>query len=203
MSTRLILGMLAAIAILGTTAPAVDAQEAVAEVRTWGGQSWTLREPTFEIFYTLIPPKAEPSAGPPSGSGTQISLIGGPMATRFSGSMGSLQAEAYGLDSGSQDPTQGRRQRQFLTVRRQGSEIQVPLASVAHIRFSREPITNSPLPPHVAGDHFRYTAIIGLVDGSTVEAESINLGTTILRGTSPQGRVDIPWREVEQVRLAR
>ena len=66
MSTRLILGMLAAIAAFGTTAPAVDAQEAVAEVRTWGGQSWTLREPTFEIFYTLISPKAEPSAGPPA-----------------------------------------------------------------------------------------------------------------------------------------
>lgn len=203
MSTRLILGMLAAIAVFGTTAPAVDAQEAVAEVRTWGGQSWTLREPTFEIFYTLIPPKAEPSAGPPSGSGTQMGLIGGPMATQFSGSIGSLQAEAYGLDSGSQDPTQGRRQRQSLTVLRQGSEIQVPLASVAHIRFSREAIMDSPLPPHVAGDHFRYTAIIGLVDGSTVDADSINLGTTILRGTSPQGRVDIPWREVEQVRLAR
>jgi hypothetical protein len=65
------------------------------------------------------------------------------------------------------------------------------------------PITNSPLPPYVAGDDFRYAAVIVLLDGSTLEAESVNLGTTILRGLSPQGRVDIPWREVEQVRLAR
>jgi hypothetical protein len=55
----------------------------------------------------------------------------------------------------------------------------------------------------VAGDDFRYAAVIVLLDGSTLEAESVNLGTTILRGLSPQGRVDIPWREVEQVRLAR
>jgi hypothetical protein len=201
MSTRVILGLLAAVAVFGGATPAVDAQEAIAEVQTWSGQSWTLREPTLEVFYTLVGPK--PDSGLPTAGGTQINLIGQSLAPRFSGSLGSIQAEARGLDSGSPDATQGRRQRQVLTVVRRGSEIQVPLASVAQIRFSREPITKSPLPPYVADDHFRYAAVIVLLDGSTVEADSINLGTTILRGTSLQGRVDIPWREVEQLRLVR
>jgi hypothetical protein len=172
-------------------------------VQTWDGQSWTLREPTLEVFYTLVGPKPDESVGGPTAGGTQINLIGRSLAPRFSGAMGSIQAEARGLDSGSPDATQGRRQRQALTVVRRGSEIQVPLASVAQIRFSREPITKSPLPPYVADDHFRYAAVIVLLDGSTIEADSVNLGTTILRGTSPQGRVDIPWREVEQLRLVR
>jgi hypothetical protein len=203
MSTRVILGLLAAVAVFGGATPAVDAQEAVAQVQTWDGQSWTLREPTLEVFYTLVGPKPDESVGGPTAGGTQINLIGRSLAPRFSGAMGSIQAEARGLDSGSPDATQGRRQRQALTVVRRGSEIQVPLASVAQIRFSREPITESPLPPYVADDHFRYAAVIVLLDGSTVEADSVNLGTTILRGTSPQGRVDIPWREVEQLRLVR
>jgi hypothetical protein len=202
MSTRAILALLAAVTVFGGATPTVDAQEAVAEVQTWSGQSWTLREPTLEVFYTLVGPKPD-SAGLPTAGGTQINLIGQSLAPRFSGSVGSIQAEARGLDSGSPDATQGRRQRQVLTVVRRGSEIQVPVASVAHIRFSREPITKSPLPPYVADDHFRYAAVIVLLDGSTVEADSVNLGTTILRGTSPQGRVDIPWREVEQLRLVR
>jgi hypothetical protein len=191
MNARLILGMLAVIAVFGTVPPVVDAQESVAEVRTWGGQSWSLRDATFDVYYTLIPS---------TGSGTQINITPRSFAPR---ALGTLQSEYRNLESGAQDPTQGRRQRQSLTVVRQGSEIQISLASVALIQFSRAPITNSQLPPHVAGDDFRYAAVIVLLDGSTLEAESVNLGTTILRGVSPQGRVDIPWREVEQVRLAR
>ena len=200
MNARLILGMLAVFAVFGTVPPAVDAQESVAEVRTWGGQSWSLRDATFDVYYTLIPAKSDDSAAPSTGSGTQINITGRSFAPR---ALGTLQSEYRNLESGAQDPTQGRRQRQSLTIVRQGSEIQIPLASVALIQFSRAPITNSQLPPHVAGDDFRYAAVIVLLDGSTLEAESVNLGTTILRGVSPQGRVDIPWREVEQVRLAR
>jgi hypothetical protein len=200
MNSRLILGMLAVIAVFGNVPPVVDAQESVAEVRTWGGQSWSLRDATFDVYYTLIPANSNDSAAPSTGSGTQINITGQSFASR---ALGTLQSEYRNLESGAQDPTQGRRQRQSLTVVRQGSEIQVPVASIALIQFSRAPIANSPLPPYVAGDDFRYAAVIVLLDGSTLEAESVNLGTTILRGVSPQGRVDIPWREVEQVRLAR
>jgi len=37
------------------------------------------------------------------------------------------------------------------------------------------------------------------VDGERVEADYVNLGTAMLRGTTPNGRVEIPWEEVEHV----
>jgi peptidoglycan-associated lipoprotein len=51
----------------------------------------------------------------------------------------------------------------------------------------------------VAGTHFRYFATAELVDGSRVEGDYVSLGTTVLRGMTPQGRVDIPWQDIENV----
>jgi hypothetical protein len=42
-----------------------------------------------------------------------------------------------------------------------------------------------------------------LNDGSQVQADYVNLGTSILRGTSAQGTVDVPWGEIETVRFRR
>ena len=42
-----------------------------------------------------------------------------------------------------------------------------------------------------------------LTDGSRVEADYVNLGTTVVRGMTPQGRVDIPWGDVETIRFQR
>jgi hypothetical protein len=38
-----------------------------------------------------------------------------------------------------------------------------------------------------------------LMTGDQVEAEYVNLGATIVRGTTPNGQVDIPWGEVESI----
>ncbi|MFQ5520232.1 MAG: peptidoglycan-associated lipoprotein Pal, partial [Candidatus Methylomirabilia bacterium] len=69
--------------------------------------------------------------------------------------------------------------------------------------FFRQPVEKSPLPPYVAATHFRHSATVVLVDGSSVEGDYVNLGTTVLRGMTPEGRVDIPWREIENVRFER
>ena len=42
-----------------------------------------------------------------------------------------------------------------------------------------------------------------LEDGSRVEGDYVNLGTTFLRGRAGQGRVDIPWDQIEIVRFKR
>jgi hypothetical protein len=36
-----------------------------------------------------------------------------------------------------------------------------------------------------------------------VEADYVNLGTTILRGITSDGRVEIPWHEIETLRFVR
>jgi hypothetical protein len=42
-----------------------------------------------------------------------------------------------------------------------------------------------------------------LLDGSRIEGDYVNLGTTFLRGRTPYERVDIPWQDIETVRFSR
>jgi hypothetical protein len=44
---------------------------------------------------------------------------------------------------------------------------------------------------------------IVLADGTRVEADYVNLGTLIVRGMTPAGRVDIPWRNIQTVEFRR
>jgi hypothetical protein len=32
-----------------------------------------------------------------------------------------------------------------------------------------------------------------------IDGDYVNLGTTMLRGRTPAGRVDIPWEHIEQI----
>ncbi len=190
-------------ALTWTIVPA-RAQETTAEVRMWNGQAVRLSQPTLEVFYTILPVQLpEAGSGLPPGPGSMMGLARAFTSPRYSGSyFGSLQAEAASLDRGG-DPTQGRRQRDSITLTRDGVETQVPVASIATLVFSRTPVTENRLPPYVAVSHFRYAARAVLLDGSTVEGDSVNLGTTILRGATPQGRVDIPWNTIESIRFSR
>ena len=82
-------------------------------------------------------------------------------------------------------------------------EMRVPLSEVAALVFSRRRVVGSPLPSWVAPSHFHHAATAVLNDGSQVQADYVNLGTSILRGTSAQGTVDVPWGEIETVRFRR
>jgi hypothetical protein len=84
-----------------------------------------------------------------------------------------------------------------------GVERRIPLDAIRDLAFRRTQVSNSTLPPYVAPTHFRYAASALLTDGSRVEGDYVNLGTAILRGLTSQGRVDIPWQDIEVVRFSR
>jgi hypothetical protein len=175
------------------------AQDVSADVRTWSGESWRLAQPSLEIFYTIPAPAqngggnsygapSPPGAAP--GSQSQLSLSG------------SLLALENFFDSGP-DPRQGHRQAEYITIRRGAAERQLPLSSIASLTFTRQPVSNSTLPPYYVRRHFRYAATAVLTDGSRVEGDYINLGTLILRGQTANGRLDISWEDIESVRFQR
>ena len=187
---RVALLLAAALAVLPATTP-VEAQEPVAEVRTWSGQTLRLTHPSLEVFYTILvnAPEAQESSdtAQPAASGSQPLLFGS--AKALSGALDKKPA-----------PLSGQRQATAVTIAKAGVETKIPLASLGSLTFARVPVAST-LPPYLAQTHFRYAATALLTDGSRVEGDYVNLGTTVLRGTTAQGRVDIPWHEIEMLRL--
>src|SRR5215831_640506 len=206
MMLRMLIGSLTLLVAAAAASPA-RAQDAMAEVRTWSGQSLQLSQPSLEVFYTIVPRVEGPGGqqlpgdvgGAPGamGSGTSTaSLVG----TEVSGSIRGLSR--LFRDKGP-EPLQGNRQAVTMSLMQAGVERRVPLEAIKDLAFKRMPISNSTLPPYVAPTHFRYAASALLTDGSRVDGDYVNLGTAILRGMTPQGRVDIPWQDIEAVRFSR
>jgi hypothetical protein len=194
-------GVLAGAALFGGIA---GAQDASVEVRTWTGQSFKLVSATFEIFYTIVPPpppgaEAAPTLPTSQGGVGQVTttVASAPQPAMRSRMEGSLVLPQEGPDS-----KQGRRRQDVITVFRDQIEIRVPLATVSEMTFSRHSVTST-LPPYFARDHFRHAATLKLADGSTVVGDYVNLGTAILRGTTAEGTVDIPWHQIEFLRFQR
>ena len=194
------------------------AQEVTAEIRTWSGQTLTVKEPTFEVFYTILPSVTAPlggggggyvpaAAGGPTPPGTSGEIAQAP-ATIGVGSVGFQSGTAMQAAAGTLLPTglaskQGRRQQDFMRLSRAGTEVAVPVANLASVLFTRRLVFPSALPPYVASSHYRHAAIAVLVDGSQIESDYVNMGTALLRGSTPQGTIDIPWDEIESVRFRR
>lgn len=187
MKTKIVIG-LAALAGLTGTATIATAQDVIAEVRTWTGELWQLSQPSLEIFYTIMPKVPEEEAAPAAkgGSIAQVQMAG-------------PYASVKAAFEKKPEPQQGHWQTYAVTLSRHGVETQIPLSNIRTLQFVRQPAQQGLLPPYVT--HFRYSAVAELVDGSRVEGDYVNLGTVVLRGLTPQGRVDIPWTEVENVRF--
>ncbi len=187
---RLIIGLVIALAGVAIAAAPVAAQEPVAEVRTWSGETLRLSQPSLEVFYS-IPVKAEDASQPSEAEAPATSpmLFGSPKAMT-----GMLEKKP--------DPMSGQRQAESVTLQKGGVERRIPLLSVASLVFTRRPVVSA-LPSYLAATHFRYAATAVLLDGTTVEADYVNLGTTILRGTASDGRIEIPWHEIETLRFVR
>jgi len=186
---HLIIGLFIGLAGVAIAVAPVAAQEPVAEVRTWSGETLRLSQPSLEVFYTIpvkgedtSPPDAAASAPPPMLFGSASSLAG------------ALEKKP--------EPLSGQRQAESVTLQKGAVERRIPLLSVASLVFARYPVVSA-LPAHLAATHFRYAATAVLLDGTTVEADYVNLGTTILRGTASDGRVEIPWHEIETLRFVR
>ena len=205
--------------VLVMVVPSVSvAQEVTAEVRTWNGQALTVKDPTFEVFYTILPSVTAPLGG--GGGGYVPGVPGGPTppgasgeiaqapATIGVGSVGFQAGTAMQAAAGTLLPTgpaskQGRRQQEYVRVIRGGTEVAVPVANLASIVFTRQLISPSVLPPYVASKHYRHGAIIVLVDGSQIQGDYVNMGTALLRGSTQHGTIDIPWDEIELLRFRR
>ncbi len=204
MNPRIFIGSLAAVAVLGTAALPAAAQDVTAEVKTWSGQSLRLSQPSLEVFYTIVPKEEGPSvpgaAGGAPGSMGSGASSGSLVGTEVKGSIQNLN-KLFG--GGGAEPLQGNRQADTVSIRQAGIERRIPLATIRDLAFKREQLSNSTLPPYIAPTHFRYAASVLLNDGSRVDGDYVNLGTVILRGLTPEGRVDIPWQDIEVVRFSR
>ena len=183
-----------------------EAQERTADVRTRSGQTWRLTDPSLHVFFTVIPrPDGEqglgtpPGGGPPGpgGAGMGAPVGGGPQPQLI----GSAQSLRKALVAGP-EPLRAQRASEVITIVKDEVQILVPFARIAALAISRVEVSSSTLPPYVAPTHVRYGAVAALIDGSVVEGTYVNLGTTVLRGTSPQGRVEVPLEDVESVRFA-
>ena len=203
--------IIAILALAGLAALALPAraQDITADVKTWSGQSWRLSQPSLEVFYTVVStPAEEGQAGVGRGGSTGMDKV-----TSFN----NLTVGPLGRDS--VDPSvqtltrffgrtpphtiQGHRQGQDVTAYRGGVATQIPLGNISSITFKRQPVRDSSLPPYVAATDIRYAADIALADGTRIDADYVNLGTAILRGTTPEGRIDIPWQDIEVLRFIR
>jgi hypothetical protein len=85
---------------------------------------------------------------------------------------------------------------------RDGVEVRVPVERLATLTIARQPAGSS-LPPYISPTHQRYAATAVLTDGSRIEADYLNFGTAVLRGMTLQGRVDVPFEQIESIRFTR
>ena len=206
MSSRMLIGSLALAVAVAAVSPAA-AQDVTAEVRTWNGQSLRLSQPSLEVFYTIVPREEGPggvqvpgAAGGAPGSMGSGASSGSLIGTEVTGSIRNLSRL---FRASGPEPLQGNRQAETVSITQAGVERRIPLETITDLAFKRAHVSNSTLPPYVAPTHFTYAASVLLNDGSRVDGDYVNLGTAILRGLTPQGRVDIPWQDIEVVRFSR
>ena len=210
MSRQTIIAILALAGLAGLALPA-QAQDVTADVKTWSGQSWRLSQPSLEVFYTIVSKSQEEPAGRGGSSGgssamdrvtTFNSLSLGGLGGGLAADPSLVTVERY-FGKKAPDTVQGHRQGEDIMAYRGGVATKIPLGNISSITFKRQPVRDSSLPPYVAGTHARYAADIALVDGTRIDADYVNLGTALLRGTTPDGRIDIPWQDIEVLRFTR
>jgi hypothetical protein len=207
----MLIGLLA-LAVTAAAASPAAAQDVTAEVRTWSGQSLQLSQPSFEVFYTIVPREEGPGGGGGGGGYPGAAAGGSPGAMGSGTSTGSLVGtEISGSirnlsrlfrDKGP-EPLQGNRQAVTVSLTQAGVERRIPLEAIKDLAFRRVQVSDSTLPPYVAPTHFRYAASAVLTDGSRIDGDYVNLGSAMLRGLTPQGRVEVPWQDIEVVRFSR
>jgi len=190
---RAVLGMTAALLTLLGSHGAGLAQAPTAEVRTWAGHSLRLADPVFQVTYTVI---LEPDAAGTAPAG-EVVAPSAPLELR-----GSVKALSNFLERALESRS-GWRDADSLMLRAGAVETRVPLDRIASVHFSRQPVTRNVLPPYHAPSHYRHAASVVLTSGERVEGDYVNMGTAVLTGTTPQGRVEIPWGEIEVVHFGR
>lgn len=177
----------ATVAVLLFLAGSAPGQDISATIRTYQGVSYKVADPSLEVFYSIGEPK-EKTEG--SKFPSMISITPGSTGAGGGGeAAGEAASEAIVL--------RGHSRANDITLSSQGVETRIAWEQVQAMRFARKPVTVQGLPPYIPC--FRYSVSLNLVTGVKVEADYVNLGATIVRGTAPNGRVDIPWEEIEYI----
>ena len=199
MNLKTSLLLLLAATTLATHVGTAAAQDVTAAVRTWSGQSLQLSQPSLEVFYTIVSKAQESAAG---GGGGRVGQAGlGSLGTQYQDPSLFTLNRLFG--SQAPDTIQGHRQAGDITVYRGGVATQIALDRIASLAFTRQAVKDSSLPPYIAGTHTRSAATVVMTDGARVDADYVNLGSMLLRGTTPEGRVDIPWQDIQTVEFRR
>jgi len=186
-----------AIAVVLASTTSAAAQDVVAEIETWRGGSIRIAQPSLDVLYTIVPaPLLGPTGAPVAGG------PGVPAQAPTGTTMGSSRVAATIVGAGPQ-PIQARSQQNTLTFLRDGVETRVPFDRIAGLVVERRAVVTNTLPPHVSPTHAQYWASVVLTDGSTIEAASVNFGTTILRGAAPQGTIELPLEDVKTLKITR
>ena len=176
-------------ALLAVFGAVAEAQDLMVEVRTWTGQSWRLAQASLDASYSLVV-KPEEAAAAAAGPRQEMSFRVGTIEMAGDKKLETRQAL-----------------RPVAAVRlvREGLEIQVPVARLAGLSFFRTLVSPDLLllPPYIQPTHFRYSATALLTDGSSVPSDYVNLGATVLRGVTREGRVEIPWQDIEVLLVVR
>ena len=188
-----------AIAVVLTSITPAAAQDVIAEIETWRGASVRLMQPSLDALYTIVPAPVLGPTGAPAAGGP-----GGAAAPAAGGTTMSSGRTVAGATVGTgPPPIQARREQNTLTFLRDGVEIRVPFDRIAGLVIERRTIVTNTLPPHVSPTHAQYWASAVLTDGSTIEAASVTFGTTILRGSGPQGTIELPLEDVKTLKITR
>jgi hypothetical protein len=205
MNLKTSLTLLLAATTLAVPVATAAAQEVTATVRTWSGQSLQLSQPSLEAFYTIVSKTQESTSSSAGGRVGQVTSMGnlglGSIGTQYQDPSLFTLNRLFG--SQAPDTIQGHRQAGDITVYRGGVATQIALDRIASLAFTRQAVKDSSLPPYVAGSHTRSAATVVLTDGARVDADYVNLGAMLLRGTTPGGRVDIPWQDIQTVEFRR
>ena len=189
--TRLALAVSGALCAALLHAPATNAQAPTAEVRTWSGQDVVMSEPVIDTHYTVIIQK-DTAGTAPVAEGVSAAA---PLEIR-----GSVRALSNYLQPDIVSRW-GRRPVNEVRVQKDGVETRVPLDGIRSLLFTRQLVTRNTLPVYHAPRHFRHAVTVIFQDGSKLEGDYVNLGTAVLTGTTAQGRVEIPWEEIELLRF--
>ncbi len=169
-------------------------QESSATIRTYKGLSYMVADLSLEVFYTIGEPK-EKEEGPSQQfqptiavTSTSTAATGGEQLP-FAGAGAEKEANLL----------HGHSRISYITVSNQGVEIRIAWDQIRSVRFARKPVATAGLrlPPYIS--YYRYSASVSLTSGAQVEADYVNMGGAIVRGTAPSGQVDIPWEEVESI----
>ncbi len=160
-----------------------------ATVRTYQGIAYRIGDPSLEVFYTIGEPEEKKedlqNFAPTINVTTNTAAPGGAAPAPPPG--GEKEEKLL----------RGHSRATEITVSREGVESRIHWDRIRAMFFTRKPVAVVGLPPYVT--HYRYGVSVTLMDGERVEADYVNLGSAMLRGTTPNGRVDIPWEEVQQV----